>query len=328
MWPSFPVWLASLPETQPRVRPAVHAGLLTLAYVVAAAGYILLSSQMAARVAGSVEELERLEQFKGTIFVMVTGAAFFLITFALLHGIRRRERDAAESTRALIQAERTALSALLARSIAHDIRNALVVAQMGMEEIGEAPDGIERRESAAVAMGALGVIDALAVRLMRVGREEASEVVDSFRALEPIEAAIRLVGDHRAVRAAHFTPSGGAIDAVAAGTPELISRSVVNLVINAAEAAGPGGRVALTWARAGDSLVIEVEDDGAGIADGHRDEIFDAFYSTKDRGSGLGLISVRACALQHGGSVDVEDSQELGGARFRLTLPILRDPGG
>lgn len=294
----------------------------------ASAGYILLSSQMAAGVAGGVEELERLEQVKGTIFVAVTGAVFFVITFALLNGIRRREREAAESARALIQAERTALSALLARSIAHDIRNALLVAQMGMEEVGEAPDGVERRESVAAAMGALAVIDDLAVRLMRVGQGDASKVVDSFPALEPIEAAIHLMGDHRTVRAANFVPSGEAIDAVAAGTPDLISRSVVNLVINAAEAAGPGGQVALTWARAGDSLVIEVEDDGAGIEDDQRDEIFDAFYSTKDRGSGLGLISVRACALEHGGSVEVEDSPELGGARFRLTLPILRAPGG
>jgi two-component system sensor histidine kinase HydH len=100
-----------------------------------------------------------------------------------------------------------------------------------------------------------------------------------------------------------------------------VVQSLLNLVINAADAAGPGGHIAVRVSRQDDEAVVEVHDDGPGVPLAQRSKIFEPFYTTKEAGSGLGLVSVKVCAEQHGGRVVVSDS-DLGGACFRVTLPI------
>jgi len=113
------------------------------------------------------------------------------------------------------------------------------------------------------------------------------------------------------------------------GIASIIERAVLNLVINAADAAGPQARVWVSlYSGSEGSWTISVEDNGPGVAPDMRVEILEPFFTTKPDGSGLGLASVVACARFHGGFVLVDDSQ-LGGARFRLTLARIpeRDQG-
>jgi signal transduction histidine kinase len=66
---------------------------------------------------------------------------------------------------------------------------------------------------------------------------------------------------------------------------------------------------------------LAVEDDGPGVAEGDAPKVFVPFYSTKDSGTGLGLALVARIVALHGGTISVERSAELGGARFLLALP-------
>ena len=66
-------------------------------------------------------------------------------------------------------------------------------------------------------------------------------------------------------------------------------------------------------------MFVEVNDDGPGIPERDKAAIFDAFYTSKPHGLGLGLVSVKVCAEAHGGSVEVFRS-DLGGAAFRVRL--------
>jgi two-component system sensor histidine kinase PilS (NtrC family) len=66
---------------------------------------------------------------------------------------------------------------------------------------------------------------------------------------------------------------------------------------------------------------IAVEDDGPGVPAAEIPKLFVPFYSTKESGTGIGLALVARIAALHGGSVSVERSDELGGARFVLALP-------
>ncbi|MBN2559989.1 MAG: histidine kinase, partial [Phycisphaerae bacterium] len=63
-----------------------------------------------------------------------------------------------------------------------------------------------------------------------------------------------------------------------------------------------------------------VHDSGLGVAPELRQAVFEPFYSTKPAGNGLGLLSVRAGAIAHGGTVEVTES-ELGGACFTVSIP-------
>jgi signal transduction histidine kinase len=95
---------------------------------------------------------------------------------------------------------------------------------------------------------------------------------------------------------------------------------LVNLVRNAAEAAGSGGRVGLRLAEAGGVAEVAVEDSGPGIAESERGRLFEPFFTTKPRGTGLGLAVSRAIARAHGGELLAGAAAD-GGARFALRLP-------
>jgi signal transduction histidine kinase len=74
-----------------------------------------------------------------------------------------------------------------------------------------------------------------------------------------------------------------------------------------------------------DFAIITVSDSGSGIPDDQKSHIFERFYHGKDRASsGIGLHLAQSLIQAHGGTISVEDS-ELGGARFKINLPISRD---
>jgi PAS domain S-box-containing protein len=114
---------------------------------------------------------------------------------------------------------------------------------------------------------------------------------------------------------------------VAAGLPGLrvdvrrMEEVLENLLRNAAEMIGDGGRVRLSAHAVGAHAVeLVVEDDGPGIPEAVREDLFRPFVTTKDEGTGLGLALARKVVEEHEGAIEAGAS-ELGGARFRVVLP-------
>jgi signal transduction histidine kinase len=97
-----------------------------------------------------------------------------------------------------------------------------------------------------------------------------------------------------------------------------IRRALMNLARNAATAAGPSGVVVLAARPADGRLCWEVRDSGPGVPDELRDKIFTPFFTTREKGTGLGLAFVREIARDHGSAILADRAPE-GGARFRLT---------
>ncbi len=101
----------------------------------------------------------------------------------------------------------------------------------------------------------------------------------------------------------------------------LIKQAVLNLMINATQAMTDGGELLLRLGREGDKAVLEVIDTGPGIPPEVMGRIFDAYYSTRPGGTGLGLPTTRRIVRQHDGEIRVES--ELGkGTRFIVKLPL------
>jgi two-component system osmolarity sensor histidine kinase EnvZ len=131
------------------------------------------------------------------------------------------------------------------------------------------------------------------------------EVVNGFRHADPpikLDAAKQLVVPVR---------------------PNAFRRSVTNLVNNAAT---HGGRVAIHAGRRGDAIEVTVDDDGPGIPESEREEVFKPFYrldssrNPETGGTGLGLTIARDLIRSHGGDISLEKSPQ-GGVRARLRLP-------
>ena len=105
------------------------------------------------------------------------------------------------------------------------------------------------------------------------------------------------------------------------GDRELLQQAVLNLMLNACEAMPEGGELRLTASRREEGrVVLDIQDSGIGIETEEIPKIFDLYYTTKSRGSGIGLSMVYRIIQLHGGDVTV-DSTPGQGARFTITLP-------
>jgi len=100
--------------------------------------------------------------------------------------------------------------------------------------------------------------------------------------------------------------------------PQKMHQILWDLLINAGEAVGPEGKIQIEID--GKQGEIIIEDTGPGIAEADRDKLFEPFYTTKDRGTGLGLANVYANVEAHRGRIYIEPGR-LGGARFIIDLP-------
>ncbi len=109
------------------------------------------------------------------------------------------------------------------------------------------------------------------------------------------------------------------------GDRSQIEQVVMNLVVNARDALGEGGRVEV-HSRADDQFVVfEVADDGPGIPKELRERVFEPYFTTKDqsadRGTGLGLATVLGIVEGHGGAIEISDGIGGRGTTMRVTFP-------
>jgi signal transduction histidine kinase len=102
---------------------------------------------------------------------------------------------------------------------------------------------------------------------------------------------------------------------------DLIKGILTNLLENAAEAAGEGGRILGKTIAQNGHVAIEVHDSGPGLSEQARASLFQPTISFKKRGMGLGLSIARKSALLNGGDIFLVKG-ELGGAAFRVLLPV------
>jgi len=101
--------------------------------------------------------------------------------------------------------------------------------------------------------------------------------------------------------------------------PNLIRQALLNLLINAQQAVGPGGEIVVrTWTH-GPEIRLSVSDNGHGIPPENRDRIFNLYFSTRPGGTGLGLPMVKKIVEEHRGTVEVQ-SESGKGSTFTLCL--------
>ncbi|MBC7183319.1 MAG: GHKL domain-containing protein, partial [Marinobacter sp.] len=111
-----------------------------------------------------------------------------------------------------------------------------------------------------------------------------------------------------------------------AAHPGRLSQTFYNILDNAALAIRDkqenNGRIRIRTEASGDSLTIEIQDNGCGIPEAVREQVFDAFYTDRPVGSGtgLGLTVARDTIRAHGGTIRI-DSREGQGTRVTITLP-------
>jgi len=103
--------------------------------------------------------------------------------------------------------------------------------------------------------------------------------------------------------------------------PTQVQQAIVNLVKNAAQAMTKGGTLTLQTSEGMDGVWVSVADTGGGIPQEQLNRIFEPFYTTKKKGTGLGLMIVQRIVRAHGGRIELE-SHVGRGTTFRIWLPL------
>lgn len=129
--------------------------------------------------------------------------------------------------------------------------------------------------------------------------------------------------ERRRIAIAVTDTSGGA---TVLGDPDQLHQACLNLILNAMDAMPEGGTIRAIVAADKGCVSLTIRDEGQGVPKAVRDEIFNPFFTTKTKGTGLGLAKVQAVAEAHGGSADCVSEPGEGGA-FTIVLPRWRAGG-
>jgi len=218
-------------------------------------------------------------------------------------------------SRALREEERRAWRRLI-RVLGHEINNSLGSIQSTAGLLKEhaaaadrmAKDGLELIEERSRALGAFIRRYAELARLPQPNPESV-DIAALIRRVVLLEPRI-------AVEIGSDSPETIHVDR------SQLEQVLINLVRNAADAAlETGGGARVRWRRSARDVVIEVEDDGPGIA--HTENLFVPFFTTKEGGSGIGLVLARQIIEAHGGSLQLGNREGTRGA-----IAIMRVPSG
>ncbi|MCY2966127.1 MAG: HAMP domain-containing sensor histidine kinase, partial [Planctomycetota bacterium] len=216
------------------------------------------------------------------------------------------------------QAEREQLLTQLAGGLAHSLRNAATGARLALQLHSRRCATGANDQSIDVALRQLALLETQVRGLLSLGRAEsrpASKVLVDLL-LADVGSLVSPACEHAGTQFDH-NPH---VDHIAVTCDEAALKSaILNLTLNAIEAAGPRGRVVLQATQANDRVSIEISDDGKGPSGEIANTLFEPFVSTKPEGAGLGLALVRQVARDHGGELVWE--RDNGWTRFRLTLP-------
>ncbi len=208
---------------------------------------------------------------------------------------------------------------------AHELRSPLTALRLQLQLLDRAPDEAARLE----ARGRLGAAVERAIhlveQLLALARSEPQETAADFQLVDLSVAAAEGIQDAHDLAVARSIDLG--LDAAAQlrirGDPEELRTLARNLVDNAVRYTPPNGSVQVRTRSTAKDAVLEVIDNGPGIAPADRERVFDRFYrraAAQESGTGLGLAIVKAIAERHGAAVLLAEAPG-GGLHVTVNFP-------
>ncbi|HYL04611.1 MAG TPA: ATP-binding protein, partial [Thermoanaerobaculia bacterium] len=220
----------------------------------------------------------------------------------------------------LVREEKLAVLGRLASSVGHELRNPLGVMTNAIYylEIVLREARPEVREYLGILRHEIGLSEKIVGDLLDFARLKPPRL-QAFQLPDLVERQIERLGALDGVR----IDRRFAADLPAAwADPAQVGQILLNLLTNAAQAvADRAGTITVRGSRRGERLLLEVEDDGAGVPPDIRERIFEPLFTTKARGIGLGLSVSQSLAEANAGSLRLEPAAARRGAVFLLELP-------
>ena len=278
------------------------------------------------------QEYESLVRFQYLIFgmsILIMGMIFVALLFIVHKAektIAERAKEQRELEAQLNQAERLAALGQMIAGVSHEIRNPLGIIRSTAELMGSMSKGDESQAKlSGLIIEESSRLNNIVTEFLDFARPQAphfqecdlDEILNkNIQFLEAeVETKRILLRDNLPHRPLPLRAD-----------PQLLYRSFLNIFMNAIQAMEKAGTLSVTVFEEKDSYRVVIEDDGSGIRDKDLKKIFDPFFSTKDKGSGLGLSIVRNIIEGHKGSIWIESHHKESivsktGTRVFIQLP-------
>ena len=240
--------------------------------------------------------------------------------------------DRVEANRAVARAEKLAAVGRLAAGVVHEINNPLATisacaesleSRMNEGAFDNSPMVDDLREY-------LGLIRSEAFRcktitngLLDFSRTRASDH-SPVNLADVITSAVRLLSHQKRSSAVEFKVELADDLLPVSGDPGQLQQAIIALATNALDAMVIDGVLTIVAKNNGNKVVVDVIDNGVGIAPDNLPKIFEPFFTTKEvgKGTGLGLAVCYGILTEHGGTLDVQSTQDVG-TTFTITLPAV-----
>lgn len=222
----------------------------------------------------------------------------------------------------LIQAQRQAAWSEVAQRIAHEIRNPLTPIRLAAERIQRRADHLDSELREIVSSGCEAIVAQVG------GLKELVDAFQEYARMPTINPQATDVGRILRELCSLYDGVREGLDVevelpdeeiLAMVDPVLLRQALVNILDNAVWAITGGGRIVITGRVRDDDVIIGVEDSGIGLPTEDTETLLEPFFSTKGRGSGMGLALVHRIVTDHGGVLEMENL-ESGGTRVRIVL--------
>ena len=261
------------------------------------------------------------------LIIATTFASSMLLFSLLWFFIKRADRilfERMEETqrleRKLHQHEKLAGMGRVVSSIAHELRNPLGIIRSSAELLQRKTPNADPYK---------GLITAIYDESCRLS-QTITDFLDYARPKTPrrdavdmaviLDQALAFLGNSLAEQGIEVgkNVSGASI---VPGDKDLLYRALYNVLANAAQAGGHGAAINVDISGKNSQVAVTVTDSGPGFDLKQLDKYLDPFFTTKDGGTGLGLPIVQSIITSHGGTVDIGNDPQTGGARVTMTLP-------
>lgn len=235
--------------------------------------------------------------------------------------LEKANRDLQSSFEQLRRADRLSAIGQLAASLAHEIRNPLgsICGAVAVLDDPQTTDEL-KVELRGIVNKECSRLERLLTNLLDFARPRSPE----YRAMDigrEFDLTIELVSHAASRSGVRFRKEISAATPAFDSDPEQLRQVILNLALNAIQAMPNGGEVVLAARQENSNVIIQVRDQGAGVAQKDLDRIFDPFFTTKANGTGLGLSVTHQIITQHQGVLKVERNPDCG-MTFTIVIPL------
>ncbi|MGE6346440.1 ATP-binding protein [Bacillus mycoides] len=245
---------------------------------------------------------------------------FFIISHSLLKRFQSYVRTVVEMMNSMKETENLAVIGTMSTTIAHEIRNPLT-ALKGFTQIQKERNP-EDTMSYEIMLQEIERINGFVSELMLLGKPKPTNY-EWCNIGEILLYVVQLMESYATQYKVKFNLQVDGNLPVINGDDKQLKQVLLNIIKNGIESMPGGGNIQiLAYEKAGENLCISVEDQGLGIENEKIEKIGKAFYTTKENGTGLGLMITYKIIEEHQGSIAIESSMGIG-TKVEIYLPTV-----